>query len=170
MDQVRKLFIIGPAGSGKTTIAYKLSKKLNIESNNLDDLFWNNNSSSYNNKRNIVERMNLFQNILNRSSWIMEGAYIEWPQKAFQEAEIIIYLCIPMRIINYRIIKRYFLRKLGFEKMCKKETLTSLIDLLKWNKKQGILIEGLIQKLSLEGKNIIIFRTRNEIKEYIKSI
>ncbi len=36
----QKIYIIGPAGSGKTTLANKLGKKYNLPILNLDDIFW----------------------------------------------------------------------------------------------------------------------------------
>ena len=47
-----KLFIIGAAGSGKTTLASKLSKELHLITVNLDDLFWVNSINTYGIKRN----------------------------------------------------------------------------------------------------------------------
>ncbi len=38
--RIRKIYIIGPAGSGKTTLAKKLGKKYNLPVLNLDDIFW----------------------------------------------------------------------------------------------------------------------------------
>ena len=36
-----KIYIIGPCGSGKTTLAKELSKKLSIKNYELDKIVWN---------------------------------------------------------------------------------------------------------------------------------
>lgn len=41
-----RLFIIGAAGSGKTTQAKRIALGLGIEMTNLDDLFWVNNGKT----------------------------------------------------------------------------------------------------------------------------
>ena len=57
--------------------------------------------------------------------------YYSWVGKAFDDADKIYVLDMPKYLYKFRIIRRSIRRKLGFEKG-KKETLKSVIDLLKW--------------------------------------
>lgn len=126
-----KIHIIGGSGTGKTYLADKLSKKYNIPHYDLDDLQWDNAADTYGIKRNPEERRALLQEILSQENWIIEGVYYKWCRQCFADADEIYLLEVPKHIYQYRIIKRFIKRKLGLEKG-KKETIKSLMDLLKW--------------------------------------
>lgn len=125
-----KIHIIGCSGSGKSYLANKLSKEYGIEHYDLDHLQWDN-SESYGVKRAPEERQALLQEILSKDQWIIEGVYYKWCKQCFADADRIYLLEIPRYKSRYRIIKRFLRRKLGLEQG-KKETLKSLLALLKW--------------------------------------
>ena len=164
-----RLFIIGAAGSGKTTLAREIGNQLNIKPVSLDDIFWDNTLNAYGNKRNEIERDKLLDEEINKSAWIIEGAYISWPLKAMKYADKIIYINTPKYIINYRIWKRFINRKLGIEKRNKKETLKGIIALINWNNNQMIEIDKLINDLRKE-KQVEIIRNKREINKITKHI
>lgn len=164
-----KAYIIGPAGSGKTTIAKLLSRKTKVDSTNLDDLFWINDKNCFGNKRIKEERTNLLSKVLERESWIIEGAYVEWPKQAIYEADFIIYMDFSLRILQFRILKRFILRKFGFEKANKKETIKGILELLKWNTDQANEIRILINELKSENKKVIQLKSKNEINKFINN-
>jgi len=159
-----RLFIIGAAGSGKTTLSKEIGNQLNISPVNLDDIFWDNTLNAYGIKRNEIERDKLLDEEITKSSWIIEGAYISWSLKAMKCSDRIIYVNTPKNIINYRIWKRFINRKLGIETRSKKETLKGIFALIKWNNNQMIEIDKLIKDLSKE-KNVDIVRSKREIKQ-----
>jgi adenylate kinase family enzyme len=165
-----KIYILGAAGSGKTTLAKSISRKLEIESTNLDDLFWENNRNYYGIKRNQIERDELYNAVLEKESWIIEGAYIEWPKKGFYKADKVLYLNIPKSIICFRILRRFVYRKIGIEKSDKKESLLGIYRLLKWNRDQIIETKKSVQKLNTEIRNIVELRNKKEIEEYLNTI
>ncbi len=165
-----KIYIIGPSGSGKTTLAIQLSKKTNIEHTNLDDIFWDNNNDSFNNKRDENLRNNLYDKVLNKESWIIEGAYISWPEKGFLLADKFIYLNINNKIINRRIILRFIKRKLGIETSTKKETLKQLIALIKWNKQQSLLMKEKFNNKEYKYPNLTILSNTKEINTFINNL
>ncbi|MGG3570908.1 hypothetical protein ABES80_00180 [Bacillus gobiensis] len=57
-------------------------------------------------------------------SWVLEG---------FKKAELIIFLDTRVWKRNYRIAKRFFVQKLGFEKGNYKQTFLILGKMYKWN-------------------------------------
>ena len=61
---------------------------------------------------------------------IIEGAYYAWCQQCFSDADKIFVLSVPGYKYRYRIIRRFIRRKLVLEQG-KKETLKSLLQLLK---------------------------------------
>lgn len=126
-----KIFIIGGPGSGKTTLAKKLSEQYGIPRFDLDDLFWDNTAAHYGTKRDPAERGAMLDRILSESDWIIEGVYYAWCERCFAEADSIRFLNVPRRVYRRRIIRRFVRRKLGLEEG-KKETFRSLRDLLNW--------------------------------------
>lgn len=165
-----KLYIIGPAGSGKTTLSNKISRILNIEATNLDDIFWENNTMSFNNKRDEKIRNNLYNEILNKKSWIIEGAYISWPAKGFNLADKLIYLNINNITLNKRILIRFIKRKLRIENSRKKESLKQVIDLIKWNKQQNLLMREKFINNKENYTNLIILSNKKNIKAFMNNL
>ena len=143
-----KIFIIGGPGSGKTTLAKRLSEQYGIPRCDLDDLFWDNAAARYGTKRDPAARDALLDQLLSQENWIIEGVYYAWCGRCFAEADRIRFLNVPRRVYRRRIIRRFIRRKLGIEKG-KKETLRSLNDLLKWadryREKNAVEIEKILR-------------------------
>ena len=126
-----KIHIIGGPGSGKTFLAERLSKRLGIPHYDLDDLQWDPEQDSYGTKRDPAERDALLDQLLKGPDWIMEGVYYKWCGQCFADADRIYVLNVPRYKYRYRILRRFFRRKLGLE-TGKRENLRSLTKLLKW--------------------------------------
>ena len=129
-----KIRIIGCSGSGKSYLARGLSQKLGIEAYDLDDIQWDNTQNTYGIKMPKEKRAALLAEILAKESWIIEGVYHSWVQDSFTDADVIYLIEMPKRLYKARIIRRFIRRKLGIEKG-KKESLGSLLALLKWTDK-----------------------------------
>ena len=129
-----RIHIIGCSGSGKSYLADKLSEKYNIPHFDLDDLQWDNNAEHYGVKMPEEKRDAMLREIVSGPDWIVEGVYYKWVLDSFDTADLIYVLDMPRRLYRRRIILRFIKRKLGLAEG-KKESLKSLINLLKWTKK-----------------------------------
>ncbi|WP_335971346.1 AAA family ATPase [Fusobacterium polymorphum] len=163
-----KIHIIGYSGTGKTYLAKKLSNKYNIPHYDLDNIYWDNSSQKYGVKTEIEKRNKLLQNILEKDDWIIEGIYYKWLEQSFKNADIIYILDLPKYIYKLRIIKRFIKRKLKLE-ISKKETLKSLLDLLKWTDKfQNEDMKEIIKILEKYKEKVYFVKSKKEIKEILK--
>lgn len=133
--QLKKIHIIGGPGSGKSYMAKLISNKMNIKNYDLDNIFWDNSTDTFGTKADTKIRDKKLNDILLKESWIIEGVYYSWLSDSFDKANIIIVLKTNVYIRDYRIIKRFLMRKMGLTPRNKKETLKGLVNLLKWNHK-----------------------------------
>ena len=136
--------------------------------NPLDNIYWDNSSEKYGVKTEIEKRNKLLQNILEKDDWIIEGIYYKWLEQSFKNADIIYILDLPKYIYKFHIIKRFVKRKLKLE-TGKKETLKSLLDLLKWTDKfQNEDMKEIIKILEKYKEKVYFIKDKKEIKEILK--
>ncbi len=150
-----KIFIIGGAGSGKTTLAKKLSKQYHIPHFDLDEINWiNDNGQSSGVKRDKKERSLLLHNLLETNSdWIFEGIYFKnWIDPIIEQADKIIVLNPSKWLRCYRCFKRFIKRKLGLEPFPHKETFISFLKLIRWNHNYEAYLAIFLQKI--KDKNL----------------
>lgn len=129
----RKIHIIGGPGSGKTYSSIKLQQELNVVAYGLDHVFWDQSQDSYV-RANEELRAKKLNAILSNDNWIVEGVYYKWLDESFQKADIIVILNPPLIKRQWRILKRFLIRKFLLGDF-RKETFSSFIELWQWNKK-----------------------------------
>lgn len=148
MDKnISKIHIIGGPGSGKTYLGEKLAKYSGYEVLDLDDIYWDNKSDKYNTKNDEQQRNKRLTEFLEKSDYIVEGVYDKWLSKSFAKADVIIILKPNRFVRNYRIVKRFVLRKIGLVK-AKKSNIIDLIKFLIWSLKYEK--ENLVRVLELK--------------------
>ena len=147
-----KIYIIGPVGSGKTTLSILLSKKYNIKKYELDRIVWDDDNGNI--KRTIEEINILFNKIINKKSWIIEDVGRKKFIEGIKKADMVYYIDLPKITIYKRCISRWIKQKTGKEKYNYKPTLKGLFEMLKWAKQD------------LKNKNEKIERIINYSKKY----
>lgn len=162
-----KIYIIGAAGSGKSTLADQLSEKTGISRNDLDDIFWDNSLERYGKMRDESERDLMYSSVLQKDSWIVEGAYLNWPKEGFSQADTLIYLDIKTHTLNHRIRKRFLLRRLHIYKNKKKETLKGVRELLRWNKSQTQSMREFFTNNAGDYPNLIRLKRAEDVSKYL---
>lgn len=140
-----KIYIVGAVSSGKTTLARKLSEKLNIRYQSLDEVVHIPDKANPwgNRKREVEERDNIFNSIIQQSMWIIEDIGRPCFAEGLKVADIIVLLEVPKRLRNYRIIKRWVKQRLGFEKCLYNPNINMLKCMFHWSKDYELGIDNL---------------------------
>jgi adenylate kinase family enzyme len=145
----KKIHIVGGPGSGKSYLAAKLSRELDIEHHDLDDIFWDHRIKGYGKKSDAMYRDEKLAIILTGDCWIIEGSYYKWLDQSFQESDVIVLLVPPTWLRQWRIFVRFVKRSLGLIPS-KGETISNFFELALWNQKfnndNQIRIEKFIEK------------------------
>jgi len=126
-----KILITGTVGTGKSTLARKLSKEYNIKHYEIDSIVHDDNEGGR--KRSFDEQDKIIKQIEKEKDWIIEGTLRKNLYYLLKMAEKIIYLDIPKRKRHIRILTRYIKQKLKLEKVNYKPTMEMLKLMYKWS-------------------------------------
>lgn len=126
-----KIYIVGPSCVGKTTLARKIAKKLDLYHLDLDLIFWEVSinkggqiSLKFKEKRKYEEDIRKFLKEKGEN-WIVEGVYCV--EEIMKKADVIIYLRLPFVVPLFRQWKRYLTDKFQRERYGFKSNLTYLM-------------------------------------------
>ena len=163
---MKKIIIIGSCGSGKSTFAKALSKKLNLPLIGLDQCYWKHGWV----RPEREEWRKRVSELVKGENWIMEGNYQSTFDIRFPASDTIIVLNINRFICFWRIWKRRILKN----RTDKLDSCDEKIDfeLMKWvlwdyptrGKKQ---INGFLSQYS--DKDIIIIRKSKDLKRFMSN-
>lgn len=124
-----RIYIIGPPGSGKTTLSKILSKKYKIKSYELDKVVFDDDNG--NRKRNSKEITELFHKIISKKSWIIEDVSRNVFNEGLTVCDKIYYMKIPKRKVYIRVIKRWIKQRVEKESYNYPPTFYQLVNMLK---------------------------------------
>ena len=99
-----RIYIIGCPGTGKTTIAKYLNKKLRYKHYELDKVVYDDEDNHR--KRTDEEIDKLFKDILKKPNWIIEDVGRNKFKEGRELADKIYYIKLPRSEINKRVIIR----------------------------------------------------------------
>lgn len=128
---MKKIYIIGIVASGKTTLAGKLSQKLNISWYELDCIVYNDGPNGRY-KRTPEQQIELLYEIDSAEQWIIEGTYRQSCHCLLDMADTIIFLDPPLWKRRVRILKRFVKQQLGIEKCHYKSNMKMFKLMYKW--------------------------------------
>jgi adenylate kinase family enzyme len=103
-----KIHIIGPSGTGKTTLAHRLSELNGSPVVQLDPIVWLPGDI----RRSNDELKPILEETLPKNGWITEGIYISGVDKVYQESDQVVWLDLPLRINLTRVTTRFIKQKL----------------------------------------------------------
>lgn len=127
---MKKIYIIGAVGTGKTTMARNLSENLNIKMYQLDKVVWDDDNGNI--KRTDEEVEKIFSEILANDSWIIEDVGRKKFTEGIKKADMVYYIDLPTFTVYKRCLTRWIRQKLGKEEYNYKPTLKGLIQMMKW--------------------------------------
>ena len=161
-----KILIIGIVASGKTTLARKLSNKLNITHYEIDNIVHDDLNKR---KRTPQEQEKIIEEINKQPKWIIEGTLRKNLEILLDMADKIIYLDIPLHTRKIRIFTRFIKQKLGIEKCNYKPTLNMLKQMYRWTNDYEKDKEEREKKIKQYEYKLIKIRNTEELEECIKN-
>jgi len=166
---IKRVHILGDPGSGKTWLARHLAELLSAPICDLDDLFWDHEIGRYGTRATPETRDRQLKQILEQPRWIVEGVYHQWVQDSFRHADMIIVLKPSVFLRDWHILRRFFRRKLGFEKS-KREGLRDLAELVRWNHGyDGDNLRRAMEVLDSYGNKMIVCKSTDAALEQVRT-
>lgn len=109
-----RVWIVGPTGSGKSTLGTRLARGTGVEATHLDELHW---------LPGWVERADEAMDadlapIVARDRWIIEGGYGSHRRRHLDRIQLTVWLDLPLRVTLVRLIRRGVRRSLRKETCC----------------------------------------------------
>lgn len=110
MERMRRVHIVGGAGSGKTTLAQSLSERLGVPRYDLDLIGYEGGAGA---KRELQSKRDDVQRIAALPGWVTEGIFLWWIEELFQQADLVVWLDVPFRVAAWRIFLRHVKREVA---------------------------------------------------------
>jgi len=164
-----KIAIVGSPGSGKSTFARKLHNTLGIPLYHLDQYFWKPGWQ----RPDREEFAKIHHELCDKDEWIIEGMAIKLFDYRAKQADVIVFLDIPLWLCLYRIFKRAITcfgqmrdssAKGCPERMPDREFLTYVWN---FNQKYKLVLEVLLQKYKNQ-KKVFIIKNKAEASKLIR--
>ncbi|GAU78500.1 hypothetical protein [Fusibacter sp. 3D3] len=164
---MKKIYIIGIVGAGKTTFSRNLSRKLNIHPYEIDEIAYKQTEKGRL-KQSDEEQIATFKRINEKHIWIIEGTYRPSCQYLLENADTIIFLDPPLYVRKIRIIKRFLKQQLGIETSPYKSDLKMLKAMFKWTHDFEKNRKDFEMLLKTYGSKLIVIRSRRELKKVLE--
>lgn len=125
LGEVRRILIYGVTGSGKTTMARRLSALTGLPWHSVDDLTWEPGWVQVPE----AEQRRRVADICREPEWILDTAYEAWLDEALSRAELIVGLDYPRWFSLQRLLRRTAARLLDRRLVCNRnrETLRQVV-------------------------------------------
>ena len=169
---IKRIAIIGNAGSDKSVLAQKLHQILNLPVYHLDQYFW----KPHWTHPNLDEYKLIHDALCDKDRWIIDGMNLRVLEYRIQKADMIIFLDIPRYICFWRIFKRtinyYGKETPSSAKDCPERINWKFFRFLKWvwdfKKRYPPKIMALLNAHA-DTKKIYILKSQNEIDAFLKN-
>ena len=163
----KKVIVLGNNGSGKSYFSKKLAEKTKLPLIHLDLIYWQKNWEHPCRE----EWINIQKNLLKNDSWIIDGMYISTFEMRFKKAEVVYFLDIDNDLCLESVKQREHEKRSDFPAFLEKnqEQFDILVDgLLEFQEKRKPQILEMHRKYP--SVDFIVFKTREEINSYLKTL
>lgn len=170
-SQDKKIAIIGCAGSGKTTLAFKMAEQLRLPLYHLDTYQWLPGWQ----KLEQDEFVKVHHALCDLPAWIIEGSAMKLLAHRIHQADVIIFLDVPRLTCIWRVIKRailhWNLEIPGSPKGCTQRLLSfAFLAFLKWiwhyNDTYRASILNLLEEVK-DSKKVYVLHASQDINNLI---
>ena len=103
---IQRVFVLGASGSGKTTFARAIARRLEVDHIELDSIHWQPNWTPR-------EKTSFLAEVDQRTAaprWAMDGNYRSASRLTWPRADTFVWLDYPMRVVFWRLSRRTFAR------------------------------------------------------------
>lgn len=165
---MERISIIGGGGTGKTTLAIKLGKILNLPVYHIDGIKYRENWE----KRDESERYEILSKYIKEDNWIIDGNFTKSIEKQFRKSDTIIFLDFSLFTQFGGIFKRMIMNLnkevVGIAGCKEKINLSFLKFVTKFNKSKRQMYLDLLKKEKRE--KVYVFKNRKSLNRYLESI
>ncbi len=167
-----KLYIVGPVGSGKTTLARRLSKELGVPRFHLDQVAHQRDRTAKigNRKRPEAQRDAIFQGILAREAFILEDTGRPCFAQGLEAADHILLLEPPTWVRLGRILLRWVRQNLGKEPCSYRPTWTMLKDMFLWTRDYNTGEDGVRARAEQYSNKLTVVRSQEELEQFLHNL
>jgi adenylate kinase family enzyme len=173
---MQRILIVGSSCSGKTTLAARLARSMDIQHIELDALHWLPQWT----ERNKHEFKDLVSNAIQAETWIVDGNYnSRLGNLVWREADTVIWLNLSFFTVYSRLIKRCLKRVFTRQELWNgnKENLVGLLferdSLLYWVPRHWDRLQkgyGGVFSKGLKGKNLLEFNSPDALECWLAEI
>lgn len=167
---ISKLYIVGPVGSGKTTLAKKLSRHYGLPCCELDGIVYEPNpeAPNGNRKRASADRDAIFCSVLNQDAWIMEDTGRPCFEDGWKRADSILLLEPAARVRKFRILRRWLRQNLQLEHCGYIPDYQMLKCMFRWSDNYDNGTDEVKRRLLPYRSKLSIVKTNRDLDRYVK--
>ena len=99
---MKRVLVIGPGGSGKSTFARRLGQRLGLEVKHLDSFYWRAGWTKPSNE----DWLKTVNELISGETWIIDGNYSGTLAQRIERCDTVIFLDMPRLLCMWRITKR----------------------------------------------------------------
>lgn len=167
-DVLNKIMVFGLPGSGKSTFATKLARRLALSIYHLDRHFYIENWV----ERDYQEFLGIQQSFVDQPQWVIDGNAMKSLEMRFQKADVAIYFHYPVFVCLWRILKRVFQKNWHIPDLaegCTKSVRFRLIKyMFQYHRRYGPKMDELRRKYP--HVSFYIFKSDKDAKSFLNNI